>query len=120
MSKKYDSAPEMLPLGQLWQKIRPENPARTFFWVGVALVLLLVESGTTVATPWVFSRMVAALSEHQVLLAIPVWLIAQYTVIRVVAGISTPLREMLIAPLEADLQRRVALVGLEHLHAMSV
>ncbi|GBR14646.1 multidrug ABC transporter ATP-binding protein [Gluconobacter frateurii NRIC 0228] len=110
----------MLPLGQLWQKIRPENPARTFFWVGVALVLLLVESGTTVATPWVFSRMVAALSEHQALLAIPVWLIAQYTVIRVVAGISTPLREMLIAPLEADLQRRVALVGLEHLHAMSV
>ncbi|GLP90103.1 ABCB family ABC transporter ATP-binding protein/permease [Gluconobacter frateurii] len=120
MSKKYDSTPEMLPLGQLWQKIRPENPARTFFWVGVALVLLLVESGTTVATPWVFSRMVAALSEHQALLAIPVWLIAQYTVIRVVAGISTPLREMLIAPLEADLQRRVALVGLEHLHAMSV
>ena len=110
----------MLPLGQLWQKIRPENPARTFFWVGVALVLLLVESGTTVATPWVFSRMVAALSEHQALLAIPVWLIAQYTIIRVVAGISTPLREMLIAPLEADLQRRVALVGLEHLHAMSV
>ncbi|UMM08614.1 ATP-binding cassette domain-containing protein [Gluconobacter frateurii] len=120
MSKKYDSTPEMLPLGQLWQKIRPENPARTFFWVGVALVLLLVESGTTVATPWVFSRMVAALSEHQALLAIPVWLIAQYTIIRVVAGISTPLREMLIAPLEADLQRRVALVGLEHLHAMSV
>ncbi|GAC86956.1 ABC transporter multidrug resistance [Gluconobacter thailandicus F149-1 = NBRC 100600] len=120
MSKKYDSTPEMLPLGQLWQKIRPENPARTFFWVGVALVLLLVESGTTVATPWVFSRMVAALSEHQALLAIPVWLIAQYTVIRVVAGISTPLREMLIAPLEADLQRRVALVGLEHLHALSV
>lgn len=110
----------MLPLGQLWKKIRPENPVRTFFWVGVALVLLLVESGTTVATPWVFSRMVAALSEHQALLAIPVWLIAQYTIIRVVAGVSTPLREMLIAPLEADLQRRVALVGLEHLHAMSV
>lgn len=110
----------MLPLQQLWQKIRPDNLPRTAFWVGVALVLLLLESGTTVATPWLFSRMVAALSEHQALLAVPVLLIAQYTIIRVVAGISTPLREVLIAPIEADLQRRVALVGLEHLHAMSV
>ena len=84
------------------------------------MVLLLVESGTTVATPWLFSRMVSALSEHQALLAVPFWLISQYAVIRVVAGLSTPLREMLIAPIEADLQRRVALVGLEHLHAMSV
>lgn len=84
------------------------------------MVLLLVESGTTVATPWLFSRMVSALSEHQVLLAVPFWLIGQYAIIRVVAGLSTPLREMLIAPIEADLQRRVALVGLEHLHAMSV
>ncbi|MFT9382825.1 ABCB family ABC transporter ATP-binding protein/permease [Gluconobacter sp. P5B12] len=120
MSKKHDSKSESLSLKELWKKIRPENPGRTAFWVGAAMVLLLVESGTTVATPWLFSRMVSALSEHQALLAVPFWLIGQYAIIRVVAGLSTPLREMLIAPIEADLQRRVALVGLEHLHAMSV
>jgi len=120
MSKKHDSKSESLSRRELWKKIRPENPGRTAFWVGIAMVLLLVESGTTVATPWLFSRMVSALSEHQALLAVPFWLIGQYAIIRVVAGLSTPLREMLIAPIEADLQRRVALVGLEHLHAMSV
>lgn len=120
MLKTSDSSsPVRISLLDLWRQIRPPQITPLALRIVVTLVLLLLESGATVATPWLFSRMVGVLSEKQALMSVPVWLIAQYAIIRIVSGISSPLRDMLIAPASADLQRRVALLGLKHLHAMS-
>ncbi|EHH68602.1 ABCB family ABC transporter ATP-binding protein/permease [Gluconobacter morbifer] len=113
----------MLPaisLRDLWRQIRPRKFRTMGLPVGLALIMLLVESGGTVATPWLFSRMVGALSVRDQLASVPVWLIVQYGVIRVISGIVTPARELLVKPVEVDLQRRVALLGLKHLHRLSV
>lgn len=120
MLKKTDSTSEALSLRVLWPMIRPEKLWPDATRIGVALVILLVESGTAVATPWLFSRMVSSLSRPETLLAVPVWLIAQYAVIRIISGLATPLRELLVKPVETDLQRRVAVLGLRHLHDLSV
>lgn len=120
MLKKTDSTSEALPLRVLWPLIRPEKLWPDATRIGFALVILLVESATAVATPWLFSRMVSSLSRPETLLAVPVWLIGQYAVIRVISGLATPLRELLVKPVETDLQRRVAVLGLRHLHDLSV
>ncbi len=120
MLKKTDSTSEALSLRVLWPMIRPEKLWPDATRIGFALVILLVESGTAVATPWLFSRMVSSLSRPETLLAVPVWLIAQYAVIRIISGLATPLRELLVKPVETDLQRRVAVLGLRHLHDLSV
>ncbi|MFT8956807.1 MAG: ATP-binding cassette domain-containing protein [Gluconobacter oxydans] len=120
MLKKTDSTSEALSLRMLWPMIRPEKLWPDATRIGFALIILLVESGTAVATPWLFSRMVSSLSRPETLLAVPVWLIAQYAVIRIISGLATPLRELLVKPVETDLQRRVAVLGLRHLHDLSV
>ncbi|WP_228122145.1 MULTISPECIES: ABC transporter ATP-binding protein/permease [unclassified Gluconobacter] len=120
MLKKTDSTSEALSLRVLWPMIRPEKLWPDATRIGFALIILLVESGTAVATPWLFSRMVSSLSRPETLLAVPVWLIAQYAVIRIISGLATPLRELLVKPVETDLQRRVAVLGLRHLHDLSV
>ncbi|MFT8807100.1 ABCB family ABC transporter ATP-binding protein/permease [Gluconobacter sp.] len=120
MLKKTDSTSEALPLRVLWPLIRPEKLWPDATRISFALIILLVESATAVATPWLFSRMVSSLSRPETLLAVPVWLIGQYAVIRVISGLATPLRELLVKPVETDLQRRVAVLGLRHLHDLSV
>ncbi|AHK70042.1 ABC transporter [Gluconobacter oxydans DSM 3504] len=120
MLKKTDSTSEALSLRVLWPMIRPEKLWPDATRIGFALIILLVESGTAVATPWLFSRMVSSLSRPETLLAVPLWLIAQYAVIRIISGLATPLRELLVKPVETDLQRRVAVLGLRHLHDLSV
>lgn len=120
MFKKTDSTIESLPLTALWPLIRPPRLLADVVRVVFALVLLLLESAAAVATPWLFSRMVGALSQPQAALAVPVWLLGQWAVMRVLSGLASPLRELLVKPVATDLQRRIALVGLKHLHAMSV
>ncbi|GEK96060.1 ABCB family ABC transporter ATP-binding protein/permease [Gluconobacter kanchanaburiensis] len=119
-SSDTESNSGILSLRRLWPLIRPEKLWPDATRIGIALVLLLVESGTAVATPWLFSRMVSSLSQPEALLAVPAWLISQYAVIRIVSGLATPLRELLVKPVETDLQRRVAVLGLSHLHDLSV
>ncbi|QQX92234.1 ABC transporter ATP-binding protein/permease [Gluconobacter sphaericus] len=120
MLKKTDSTSQALSLWVLWPMIRPEKLWPDATRIGFALIILLVESGTAVATPWLFSRMISSLSRPETLLAVPVWLIVQYAVIRIISGLATPLRELLVKPVGTDLQRRVAVLGLRHLHNLSV
>ncbi|WP_246091446.1 ABCB family ABC transporter ATP-binding protein/permease [Swingsia samuiensis] len=110
----------MLSLTQLWHKIRPDNLLFVYWRISLAVVLLLLESVASVVTPLLFSRMVGTLSAQRLLLAVPVWLILQYAIVRTVSALATAGREILVVPVETDLQRRVAVAGLEHVHKMSV
>lgn len=112
----------MLPLRAFWRKLRPDPLWPAGARVGGALLLLLIEGGTSVATPWLFSRMVGVLSGKEAgraqLEAALVALMAQYALIRFISGVTGPLREILVVPLRAELKRRVALLGLEQIHRL--
>lgn len=112
----------MLPLRVFWSRLRPMP-----FWpvglrFGCAVALLLAEGGTAVATPWLFSRMVGVLSgatmPRTVLLGALVALMGQYALIRFLNSVTGPIREILVAPVRAQLKKRVALLGLEQIHRL--
>lgn len=85
----------------------------------LALILLFLESGTSVATPWLFSRMVAQLSGTERVLDAFIALIAQYGIISFLSGVLAPIRDSLVAPVRFRLKKRVALLGLEQIHHQS-
>ncbi|TPW35776.1 ABCB family ABC transporter ATP-binding protein/permease [Oecophyllibacter saccharovorans] len=111
----------MLPLRTFWQRLRPVP-----FWpvglrLGCAIGLLFMESGTSVATPWLFSRLVAVLAPAAgtpVLVGALTALMAQYAVIRLISGITGPVREILVSPVKAQFKKRVALLGLAQIHRL--
>lgn len=110
---------QRLSLRVLWQKVRP---ARLYGWVmrfGVSCLLLVVESGTTVATPWLFSRMVGQLSGRDVVAAAMIALLAQYTVLRVLGAVAGPARSVLMMPVRTTLKERISVLGVEHIHHLS-
>ncbi|QHI95712.1 ATP-binding cassette domain-containing protein [Aristophania vespae] len=108
-----------LSLRDLWQHLKPVKLMPDVIRLLIAFFLLLVESGTSVATPWLFSKMVGQLSGSERVLAAFMALIAQYGLISLISGIAGPLRDIIIAPLRVWLKRRVALLGLEQIHKQS-
>lgn len=107
-------------LKQLWTYVRPQPLLPVCLRIVFACLFLLVESGASVATPWVFSDMVKQLSEQQVLTSAMIALLAQYIFIRLVSSITGPLRDILIIPLRASLKKRVVLTGLQQIHRLGV
>lgn len=118
MPKIFD-APQTLSLAQLWPLIRPERLGRFGLRVGGAIALLVLESALTVWAPVVLSRIVGVLSVRPEMRAV-LWLVAEFAVLRCVIALATPLRNIIFKPVESDIQRRLALLGLKHLHGMSV
>ncbi|MBR0559455.1 ABCB family ABC transporter ATP-binding protein/permease [Neokomagataea anthophila] len=118
MPKTFD-APKALSLVQLWPLIRPERLRGCALRVASAIILLVVESALTVWAPVVLSRIVGVLSVRPEMRAV-LWLVAEFAVLRCVIALATPLRNIVFKPVESELQRRLALLGLRHLHGMSV
>lgn len=108
-----------LPLRVFWQKVRPSSLRDWSFRFWFSCVFLVVESVTSVATPWLFSRMVGQLSAHEAVVAAIMALLAQYTVLRMLGAVAGPVRSLLMVPVRAALRERISLLGLEHIHRLS-
>ncbi|MBA5727199.1 ATP-binding cassette domain-containing protein [Bombella mellum] len=107
-----------LSLRVLWQKIRPSSlwDWSLRFWF--SFIFLVVESVTSVATPWLFSRMVGRLSGHEAVMAAIMALLAQYTLLRMMGAVAGPVRSLIMVPVRATLRERISLLGLEHVHSL--
>ncbi|MDF7674966.1 ATP-binding cassette domain-containing protein [Acetobacteraceae bacterium ESL0709] len=113
------NAVKKLPLMTLGRWLVPEKWGKEASRLILALILLFLESGTSVATPWLFSRMVAQLSGTERVVSAFVMLVAQYGVMSLLSGILAPLRDSLVAPVRFRLKRRVAVLGLAQIHRQS-
>ncbi|MCX5615924.1 ATP-binding cassette domain-containing protein [Bombella sp. TMW 2.2559] len=108
-----------LPLRVFWQKIRPSSLRDWSFRFWLSCIFLVMESVTSVTTPWLFSRMVGRLSVHETVMAAIMALLAQYTVLRMLGAVAGPVRSLLMVPVRAALRERISLLGLEHIHRLS-
>ncbi|QDH25727.1 ABC transporter ATP-binding protein/permease [Neokomagataea tanensis] len=118
MPKTCD-APRALSFARLWTLVRPEKLGRFGLRAFIAITLLVLESALAVLAPVILSHIVGALSKHATIEAV-LWLVAEFALIRCVIALAEPLRNIVFKPVTAELQRRLALLGLRHLHSMSV
>lgn len=107
-----------LPLRAFWRLVRPASLRSWSLRFFCSCVLLVVESVTAVATPWLFSDMVARLSGKEAVMAAVMALLASYTVLRMAGALAGPLRSLLMVPVRTALRERISLLGLEHVHQL--
>jgi ATP-binding cassette subfamily B protein len=109
---------------QDWETVRTLLPyLLTWKWrVIFALASLIAAKVANVAVPLVFKHIVDALSvpKEQILLLVPVGLLAAYGTLRFSTSLFTELREIIFARVTQRAVRTIALQVFEHLHALSL
>lgn len=111
-----------------WHTIKTLLPY-LWAWKGrvvFALVCLITAKLTNIAVPLVFKDIIDSFTLHgmdktqQVLLLVPVGLLAAYGALRFSTALFTELREILFARVTQQAVRTIALQVFEHLHALSL
>ncbi len=88
--------------------------------VVAVIVLLVLAKLTNVAVPLVLKAIVDAMGKPQAMLAIPVFLVIGYGLLRLFSTLFGELRDALFAKVTQRAIRRVALQVFEHLHSLSL
>lgn len=88
--------------------------------IGLTILLLVGESLTQLALPWLFSRMVGQMSGSAQLAALPFVLVGLYGALMVLRAACSSLQELTYQPVSLRLQSLVAEEGLRHVHGMSL
>ena len=105
-----------------WQTIRTLIPyLMEFKWrVIVAMSLLIFSKLANVSVPLVLKEIIDAMDKTKSVLAIPVFLIIGYGVLRLFSTLFGELRDAVFANVTQRAIRRVALQVFEHLHSLSL
>ncbi|MDH4234712.1 MAG: ABC transporter transmembrane domain-containing protein, partial [Gallionella sp.] len=105
-----------------WQTIRSLFPYLwEFKWrVFIALSLLVLSKLANVSVPLVLKEIIDAMDKSQAVLAIPVFLIIGYGVLRMLSTVFGELRDAVFAKATQRAIRRVALQVFGHLHSLSL
>ena len=105
-----------------WQAIRSLLPyLMEFKWrVAIALSLLVLSKLANVSVPLVLKEIIDVLDKPQAALAVPVFLILGYGVLRLLSTLFGELRDAVFAKATQRAIRRVALQVFEHLHSLSL
>ena len=105
-----------------WQTIRSLLPYLwEFKWrVALALSLLVLSKLANVSVPLVLKEIIDAMDKPQAVLAIPVFLIIGYGVLRMLSTVFGELRDAVFAKATQRAIRRVALQVFGHLHSLSL
>ena len=105
-----------------WQTIRSLLPYLwEFKWrVVVALGLLVLAKLANVSVPLVLKEIIDALDSSHAVLAVPVFLVIGYGVLRLFSTLFGELRDAVFAKVTQRAIRRVALQVFEHLHSLSL
>ncbi|MBI2287243.1 MAG: metal ABC transporter permease, partial [Nitrosomonadales bacterium] len=105
-----------------WQAIRSLLPYLwEFKWrVAIALTLLVLSKLANVSVPLVLKEIIDTLDKPLAALAVPVFLIVGYGVLRMLSTLFGELRDAVFAKATQRAIRRVALQVFEHLHSLSL
>jgi ATP-binding cassette subfamily B protein len=105
-----------------WQTIRSLLPYLwEFKWrVAIALSLLVLSKLANVSVPLVLKEIIDALDKSHAVLAVPVFLVVGYGVLRLLSTLFGELRDAVFAKVTQRAIRRVALQVFEHLHSLSL
>ena len=105
-----------------WQTIRSLLPYLwEFKWrVVIALSLLVLSKLANVSVPLVLKEIIDALDSSHAALAVPVFLVIGYGVLRLSSTLFGELRDAVFAKVTQRAIRRVALRVFEHLHSLSL
>jgi len=105
-----------------WQTIRSLLPYLwEFKWrVVIALGLLVLAKLANVSVPLVLKEIIDALDSSHAVLAVPVFLVIGYGVLRLFSTLFGELRDAVFAKVTQRAIRRVALQVFEHLHSLSL
>ena len=117
----YSNTPSA-PTRTDWRVIRSLMPYLLEFKVRVfaVIVLLVLAKLTNVAVPLVLKEIVDAMGKPKAMLAIPVFLVVAYGLLRLFSTLFGELRDALFAKVTQRAIRRVALQVFEHLHSLSL
>ena len=105
-----------------WQTIRSLLPYLwEFKWrVVIALSLLVLSKLANVSVPLLLKEIIDALDSSHAVLAVPVFLVVGYGVLRLFSTLFGELRDAVFAKVTQRAIRRVALQVFEHLHSLSL
>ncbi|HEU0188499.1 MAG TPA: ABC transporter ATP-binding protein/permease [Gallionella sp.] len=105
-----------------WQTIRSLLPyLLEFKWrVFIALGLLVLSKLANVSVPLVLKEIIDAMDKSHAVLAVPVFLVVGYGVLRMFSTLFGELRDAVFAKVTQRAIRRVALQVFEHLHSLSL
>ncbi|MBI5627150.1 MAG: ABC transporter ATP-binding protein/permease [Nitrosomonadales bacterium] len=105
-----------------WQTIRSLLPyLLEFKWrVFIALSLLVFSKLANVSVPLVLKEIIDAMDKSHAVLAVPVFLVIGYGVLRMFSTLFSELRDAVFAKVTQRAIRRVALQVFEHLHSLSL
>jgi ABC-type transport system involved in Fe-S cluster assembly fused permease/ATPase subunit len=105
-----------------WQTLRSLIPyLMEFKWrVVVAMSLLIFSKLANVSVPLVLKEIIDAMDATKTVLAVPVFLIVGYGVLRLLSTLFGELRDAVFANVTQRAIRRVALKVFEHLHSLSL
>jgi ATP-binding cassette, subfamily B, heavy metal transporter len=117
----YSNTPSA-PTRTDWRVIRSLMPYLLEFKVRViaVIVLLVLAKLTNVAVPLVLKEIVDAMGKPKAMLAIPVFLVVAYGLLRLFSTLFGEIRDALFAKVTQRAIRRVALQVFEHLHNLSL
>jgi ATP-binding cassette subfamily B protein len=120
--RSHSSHTSATPTRTDWKVIRSLVPyLLEFKWRVTFVIILLVASKlANVVVPLALKEIVDAMSKPQAMLAIPVFLIAGYGLLRLFSTLFGELRDALFAKVTQRAIRRVALQVFEHLHSLSL
>ncbi len=105
-----------------WQTIRSLLPyLMEFKWrVFIALGLLVLSKLANVSVPLVLKEIIDAMDKSHAVLAVPVFLVVGYGLLRLFSTLFGELRDAVFAKVTQRAIRRVALQVFEHLHSLSL
>ncbi len=105
-----------------WQTIRSLLPfLLEFKWrVFIALSLLVFSKLANVSVPLVLKEIIDAMDKSHAVLAVPVFLVVGYGLLRLSSTLFGELRDAVFAKVTQRAIRRVALQVFEHLHSLSL
>jgi ATP-binding cassette, subfamily B, heavy metal transporter len=105
-----------------WQTLRSLVPyLLEFKWrVTVAMTLLVLSKLANVSVPLVLKEIIDAMDKTKSVLAVPVFLVVGYGVLRLFSTLFGELRDAVFANVTQRAIRRVALKVFEHLHSLSL
>ena len=120
--RSHSSHSSATPTRTDWKVIRSLVPyLLEFKWRVTFVIILLVASKlANVVVPLALKEIVDAMSKPQAMLAIPVFLIAGYGLLRLFSTLFGELRDALFAKVTQRAIRRVAIQVFEHLHSLSL
>jgi len=105
-----------------WRVIRSLLPYLLEFKVRLVsvVVLLVLAKLTNVAVPLMLKAIIDAMSQPKAILAVPVFLVIGYGLLRLFSTLFGEIRDALFAKVTQRAIRRVALQVFEHLHSLSL